>query len=84
MLNAKSAISVDVSAKPLDIARKRHARERIYYDSIGEFQSPGQMDLAYCNGVFHHILPAQRVAALAIVHRDFRSEGFFLSGKIVR
>ncbi len=76
-LNAKSAVGVDVSAKSLEIARKRHATERIRYESIGEFQSSGQMDLAYCNGVFHHILPAQRAAALAMVHRALRGEGFF-------
>ena len=57
-LNAKSAVGVDVSAKSLEIARKRHAGERIRFESIGDFQSPGEIDLAYCNGVFHHILPA--------------------------
>jgi SAM-dependent methyltransferase len=68
---------VDVSAKSLEIARKRHASERIRYESIGEFQPTGQMDLAYCNGVFHHILPPQRAAALALVHRALRAGGFF-------
>jgi SAM-dependent methyltransferase len=76
-LNAKSAVGVDVSAKSLEVARKRHAGERIRYESIGEFQVSGEMDLAYCNGVFHHILPAQRAAALAIVQRALRSGGFF-------
>jgi SAM-dependent methyltransferase len=76
-LKAISAVGVDVSAKSLEIARKRHSCERIRYESIGEFQSPGQMDLAYCNGVFHHILPAQRTAALAMVHRALRGGGFF-------
>jgi SAM-dependent methyltransferase len=76
-LNAKSAVGVDVSAKSLEIARKRHASERIRYESIREFQSSEEMDLAYCNGVFHHILPAQRAAALAMVHRALRGGGFF-------
>jgi SAM-dependent methyltransferase len=76
-LNAKSAVGVDVSAKSLEIARKRYASERIRYESLGEFRSSGQMDLAYCNGVFHHILPAQRAAALAMVHHALREEGFF-------
>jgi len=76
-LNAKSAVGVDVSAKSLEIARKRHTSERIRYESIGEFQSAAQMDLAYCNGVFHHIPPAQRAAALAMIHRALRVEGIF-------
>lgn len=76
-LNAKSAVGVDVSAKSLELARKRHASGRIRYESIGEFQSSGQVDLAYCNGVFHHILPGQRAAALAMVHRALRGGGVF-------
>jgi SAM-dependent methyltransferase len=77
VLNAKSVVGVDVSSKSLEIARKRHASAQIRYESIGEFQSSGHMDLAYCNGVFHHILPAQRGAALAMVHRALRGGGFF-------
>jgi SAM-dependent methyltransferase len=68
---------VDVSAKSLEIARKRHGSERIRYESIGEFQSAAQVDLAYCNGVFHHILPVQRATALAMVHRALRAGGYF-------
>ncbi len=76
-LSAKSAVGVDVSTKSLEIARKRHASDRIRFESISEFQSSGQMDLAYCNGVFHHILPAQRAAALAMVHRALRGGSIF-------
>jgi SAM-dependent methyltransferase len=76
-LNASCAVGVDVSAKSLEIARKRHASDRIRYESIGEFQPSGQIDLAYCNGVFHHILPAHRAAALAIVHGALRAGGIF-------
>jgi SAM-dependent methyltransferase len=76
-LNARAAVGVDVSAKSLEIARKSHAGERIHFETIGEFQSPGQMDLAYCNGVFHHILPEQRAAALALVHRALGDGGIF-------
>ena len=35
------------------------------------------MDLAYCNGVFHHIPPAQRAEALALVNRALRVGGSF-------
>jgi SAM-dependent methyltransferase len=76
-LGAKSAVGTDVSAKSLEIARKIRGSERICYESIGEFQSAGEIDLAYCNGVFHHIQPAQRGTALAIVRRALRPGGFF-------
>jgi len=77
VLNAREAVGVDVSAKSLQIARKSHANERIHFETIGEFQLLGQMDIAYCNGVFHHILPKQRAAALALVHRALRDGGMF-------
>jgi SAM-dependent methyltransferase len=77
MLNARDAVGVDVSAKSLQIARKSHGNERIHFETISEVQSLGRMDLAYCNGVFHHILPEQRAAALALVHRALRDGGIF-------
>jgi len=77
MLNARDAVGVDVSEKSLQIARKGRANERIHFETISEFQSLGRMDLAYCNGVFHHILPEQRAAALALVHRALHDGGIF-------
>jgi len=74
---AQSAIGVDVSAKSLEIARKFRSNERIHFEAIGEFQSPETFDLAYCNGVFHHIQPAQRATAFAMVRRALCAGGFF-------
>ena len=76
-LHAESAVGVDVSAKSLAIARKNYATERIRFDSIADFRASGLLDLAYCNGVFHHIPPAQRVEALALVNRALRIGGVF-------
>jgi SAM-dependent methyltransferase len=76
-LKAESAVGIDVSAKSLELARKHHATERIRFESIGEFHASGQMDLAYCNGVFHHIPPPQRAEALTMVNRALRVGGLF-------
>jgi SAM-dependent methyltransferase len=76
-LQAKSAIGIDVSAKSLELARKRHANAQIRYQLIGEFHSAGEMDLTYCNGVFHHILPEQRATAVAMVQKALRAGGIF-------
>lgn len=37
----------------------------------------GSFDLAFCNGVFHHILPAERLAAIRIVWRSLKPGGIF-------
>ena len=76
-LRSESAAGIDVSAKSLEIARKQYASARITYEAIGEFQAFAQMDLAYCNGVFHHIPPAQRAEALALVNGALRVGGLF-------
>jgi len=76
-LEAESAIGIDVSAKSLEIARKQYATPQIKYEFIGEFQTSGRIDLAYCNGVFHHIPPAQREEALALVSEALRIGGLF-------
>jgi SAM-dependent methyltransferase len=76
-LRAESAVGIDVSTKSLEIAGKNYATGQVRFESIGEFHASGQMDLAYCNGVFHHILPNQRAEALALVNRALRARGLF-------
>ena len=76
-LQADSAIGIDVSAKSLAIATKNHATPQIRFESIDEFQTSGKIDLAYCNGVFHHIAPMHRGEALAMVNRTLRMGGLF-------
>ena len=76
-LKAGSAIGTDVSAKSLEVARKQYATPQIKYEFIGEFQASDRIDLAYCNGVFHHIPPAQRAEALELVNGALRAGGLF-------
>ena len=44
---------------------------------MGELASAGEMDLAFCNGVFHHIPLAERADAVRWVHQSLRPKGFF-------
>jgi trans-aconitate methyltransferase len=76
-LKAESAVGIDVSAKSLEVARKQYGTPQIKYEFIDEFKASGRMDLAYCNGVFHHIPPAQRTEALALVNGALRAGGLF-------
>ena len=76
-LYAESATGIDVSAKSLAIARKNHATPRVRFESIAEFHTSGRIDLAYCNGVFHHIALIHRAEALALVNRALRRGGLF-------
>ena len=76
-LNADSCTGVDVSPKSLEVAREHFATERIQYRLIEDLKGDPQFDLAYCNGVFHHIPLAARVDAAAIIRKSLKPGGLF-------
>ena len=77
ILDADICTGVDVSAKSLDVARKHFATKHIRYELLEDLQAEGQMDLAYCNGVFHHIAPAERKDALGLIRDALKPGGLF-------
>ena len=76
-LGAEICTGVDVSEKSLEVARKHFASERIRYETLSDLQANGQMDLAYCNGVFHHIAPQERSDAMALIFDSLKPGGLF-------
>jgi SAM-dependent methyltransferase len=74
---AASLVGVDVSARSLDVARQQHLDPRARFASFADYTPEGGIDLAYCNGVFHHIPPRERPRALDFVHRSLRPGGLF-------
>jgi len=78
VLGARQVIGVDVSDGLLDRAREAFASEpRVRFATIAAHDAPGSADLAFVNGVFHHIAPAERAAALQYVRRTLRPGGWF-------
>jgi len=77
ILQAQSATGIDVSEKALAVACRQHATPQIGFEPLGGFEAQAKFDLAYCNGVFHHIAPHQRGSALALVRRALRDGGLF-------
>jgi SAM-dependent methyltransferase len=77
MLGAESAIGLDTSQRSLDVAKQNYASERIHFLPVEKYEPAGSLDLAYCNGVFHHIPPADRAAALRLVRDSLRPGGLF-------
>lgn len=70
-------VGVDISAKSLDSARLRVTSERVEFCLAAKYAPDGQMDLAFCNGVFHHIPPAERAFAVEFIFRSLRPGGLF-------
>jgi ubiquinone/menaquinone biosynthesis C-methylase UbiE len=76
-LGAASVTGVDVSSDSIDIARKHYADGNVRFTTMDQWQPAGEYDLAYCNGVFHHIEPALRRRALADISRALSPRGYF-------
>ena len=76
-LAPETLVGVDVSGRSLEVARREHAATGARFRLLGEFEPAGQFDLAYTNGVFHHIPAAERAAAVAYVLAALRPGGLF-------
>jgi len=76
-LNVDAVIGTDESASAVVLAKERFGSARARFLSRDEWKPQEDIDLAYCNGVFHHILPEKRLAALQCIHRSLRPNGLF-------
>jgi SAM-dependent methyltransferase len=76
-LGAKLVVGIDPSAESLRVARHRRGSDRLRFEVTADFRPGGDVDLAYCNGVFHHIPPDERPAAVDLVRRALRPGGLF-------
>ena len=76
-LAAASVTGVDVSGESVELARQHYAGRDVQFHTLDERQPAGEYDLAYCNGVFHHIEPAHRGRALAYINRALSAGGYF-------
>lgn len=75
LLGADDVLGVDDSAASLEIAEREHPYARFVMRDA--FQPNGSADLAFCNGVLHHVSPAERPATVETVRRALRPGGLF-------
>jgi SAM-dependent methyltransferase len=74
-LGLESLLGVDISEKSIEVARARHGSDRVGFTTLDRHEPNAQVDLAFCNGVFHHIPPRERAAAVEHVWRSLRPGG---------
>jgi SAM-dependent methyltransferase len=77
LLEADLVIGVDSSLRSLDTARQRQDPGRTRFLPLDQYRTDGDVDLAYCNGVFHHIAPGDRAATVDYIYRALRPGGLF-------
>jgi SAM-dependent methyltransferase len=72
----RTLTGTDVSARSLDVATRTFG-QRGTFRLMEQFVPDGSADLVYCNGVFHHIPPDQRPAAMKYIFDCLRPGGVF-------
>lgn len=77
ILGVTSVIGVDISQRSLDVARRSYGSRPAQFMLLNEYEPAGQCDVAFCNGVFHHIPLNERAAAIQYIYRSLRPGGVF-------
>lgn len=75
-LQASRVLGVDVSGASLEAARSEYGSAKASFQLI-ESPELGAFDVAFCNGVFHHIQPDERQQSLDYIYQSLRPGGVF-------
>lgn len=75
LMAAKSILGVDTSVKSLEIAGRSWSSDRTQFLPVSQYEPKGQMDLTFCNGVFHHIPLEKRATKVNYIYRSLRPGG---------
>ena len=74
---AEHVRGVDISSESIALARQTHAAVGLDFLGLDEWTPDCSFDLAFTNGVFHHIPVEERRACLEAVHESLSSGGWF-------
>jgi SAM-dependent methyltransferase len=76
-LECATVTGVDISPQAVEYARQTQSSPQIQFSLFQDFRPRGDLDCAYCNGVFHHIPLAERQGALRLVRDALHPGGIF-------
>jgi SAM-dependent methyltransferase len=75
VLGAERVIGLDVSEGLLEVARRESNDPAVTFVTPDRLPDGLQVDVVYCNGVFHHIAPAERPDYVRFIRRVLRPNG---------
>jgi SAM-dependent methyltransferase len=73
----KQVVGTDLSVDSLIQAQQQYTHPDREFVALTQFKPAGDFDLAFCNGVFHHIPPAERAHALDTIFHALKPGGIF-------
>jgi SAM-dependent methyltransferase len=76
ILGAEEIIGVDESERSLAVARASYGAHARFH-SAAELGPGADVDVAYCNGLFHHVPPPERAGVMATIAGALRRGGYF-------
>jgi len=77
ILDAEQVIGLDTSEESLAVARESVGSRPVELATPAKYVPQQDLDLVFCNGVFHHIPVAERPATVNYVYRCLRPDGMF-------
>lgn len=77
LLPVEKVLGVDISSGSLEVARREYENLPASFATLEEYSPHGEIDLAFCNGVFHHIPLNERVAAAHYVFDALKPGGLW-------
>lgn len=77
LLSAAHVAGIDVSSDSIALARQRFPSDDFHLSTCDEFSKEATFDIAFCNGVFHHIPPSERARSARLVYEHLEPGGLF-------
>ncbi len=76
-LHVNHVLGIDTSEQSLVKARSRYPSTKTEFVTAESYAPNNSIDLAFCNGVFHHIPVAMRESAVEYIYRSLKPGGWF-------
>ena len=70
-------VGLDTASNALDEAQKTYGSTLIRFQHTDSLRDLVPFDLCYVNGVFHHILPAERAGVVRAIYEALNPGGYF-------
>lgn len=77
VLGVESVLGLDVSPASLAVAERAYGASKVEFALVDRHAPAGGIDLAFSNGVFHHIEPDDRPSAVDHIRQSLRPGGLF-------
>ena len=78
ILGAKSVIAIDPSPRIREVAQLTHGNKPVQFCAPQTYQPRAEVDLVFCNGTFHHVVPAARASTIDYIFQSLRPGGLFV------